>query len=68
MNGFHRETELEFSLEGDRVVHKEEGRKEPLGLEPHIASRMPLAPPGAGLGDKRVWRQGQEGKADGVES
>lgn len=59
MNGFHRETELEFSLEGDRVVHKEEGRKEPLGLEPHITSRMPLAPPGAGLGDKQVWRQGQ---------
>lgn len=47
--------QLEGSLEGGRLVHKEEGRKEPLGWS--LASQMPLAPSGASLREKRAWRR-----------
>lgn len=67
MNGFHRETELEFSLEGDRVIHKEEGRKEPLGPEPPIPNAV-SAPWRRLGGHARLEAGTRDGKAAGVES
>lgn len=64
-NGFPREMELELkSLEGDRVAGTQRrGGSSPWGWS--LSSQMPLAPPGASLGEKRAWRPESPGRRPG---